>query len=306
MNFEKIVVYGAGSTGLIISAAIYNVLDSNYDLKIISRPKICEAISKNGLIVSGITEKEIKFKKRNLQSEIDFELVDSLLICTMKANSLIPSLKMIKDKITNSTAILLLQNGYGHYEKVSALFNDFSFDVQVYSGTMSIGATMLSEHKINYFGGGILVENGSYVRILEKLFLNSFINFEISANIQKDIFRKLIINSIVNPLTAIFYCTNDVIAAGSSEINYLKEGLLTEGLQVAKMMGYDLDLTMEKFNHFINSKNSSSMLQDIRNGKKSEVDFINGVIIKLAKQFKIETPANDFVYKSIEYLEDKE
>jgi 2-dehydropantoate 2-reductase len=49
----------------------------------------------------------------------------------------------------------------------------------------------------------------------------------------------------------------------------------------------------------------SSMLQDVRRNRQVEVDYINGVVIKLGKEYGIETPKNNWIYKEVKKLEPK-
>ena len=67
--------------------------------------------------------------------------------------------------------------------------------------------------------------------------------------------------------------------------------------------GFKIDLTIETINKFISSENISSMLQDHLKGKKSEIDYINGAICKLAKKHNLQVPVNTTITSIIKALE---
>ena len=95
----------------------------------------------------------------------------------------------------------------------------------------------------------------------------------------------MIINSIYNPLSVILRVRNQVIA--SQALNSIKEGLLKEGMAVARSEGVELEFDLETLNRIVSSRNITSMLQDYLKGKPTEIEFINGAIIRIAKKNKI-------------------
>ena len=293
---REITILGGGAIGSTIAAALS--IQSNLNLKLIARKNHIQVIKKKGLQVSGKISRKFQIQA---QEEINYSLHNSLLIVTVKATALQSSLKKIKKHIDNSTAILLLQNGYGILEE-ALLALDKTIDHQkIFIGISEIGATFLKSGQISFWGGEIKIANKFKNTPYFDIFTNTFIPLKFSSDIHNDIWYKLIINSLVNPLSVLLRTKNNIIA--DSRFNELKSALLKEGLAVAAAEGFKIDISMETINKFISSENISSMLQDHLKGKKSEIDYINGAIGRLAKKHNLQVPVNTTITSIIKALE---
>ena len=83
------------------------------------------------------------------------------------------------------------------------------------------------------------------------------------------------------------------------------EKVIDEVLEVAEKEGYPVprDKVIRTISRLKQYKNYSSMYQDVKKGKKTELDYITGAIIRIAKKHKIAVPYNEFLYDSIKFLE---
>jgi len=127
----------------------------------------------------------------------------------------------------------------------------------------------------------------------------------LSKDIKKEIWKKLVVNCLLNPLTALFRVKNNEI--GDRVLKPVRKKIIKECLEVAAAegvyfnRGFEKELD-EKMSFY---KNYSSMCQDIMKGRKTEIDFLNGKILELAKKHRLETPANEIIYYLIKFLEEK-
>ena len=293
---REITILGGGAIGSTIAAALS--IQSNLNLKLIARKNHIQVIKKKGLQVSGKISNNFHIQA---QEKIDYSLHDSLLIVTVKATDLQSSLKKVKRYIDNSTTILLLQNGYGILEEAFSALDKTVDHQKTFIGISEIGATFLNSGQISFWGGGIKIANKFQNTPYFDIFTNTFIPLKFSSDIHSDIWYKLIINSLVNPLSVLLKTKNNIIA--DNRFNDLKSALLKEGLAVAAAEGFKIDITVETINKFITSENISSMLQDHLKGKKSEIDFINGAICKLAQKHNLSIPVNMTITNTIKALE---
>ena len=137
----------------------------------------------------------------------------------------------------------------------------------------------------------------------------------------------MLINSALNPLSAIKGCSFKNLIETRESRELFKE-LYIEGYPIVKRKSKELKQKLGSFlgppnivnRIFKNQRLSdfvlkrvagkfgeveSSMLQDIRRNRQVEIDYINGVVIKLGKDYGIETPKNNWIYKEVKKLEPK-
>lgn len=123
-------------------------------------------------------------------------------------------------------------------------------------------------------------------------------------NILEKQWLKLAINCVINPITAINNIDNGKV--NSHEFHQLKYALINEVIAVAKTEDVKLE-EKELFNTITNvaqstATNCSSMRTDILKKQNTEIDFINGYIVKLGKLHNIPTPANTSMWQAVNLL----
>ena len=121
------------------------------------------------------------------------------------------------------------------------------------------------------------------------------------------IWGKLIANAAINPLGALLHCTNgETFERPSSKP--LFAALATEAGSVARALGVSLPFA-DPVAHAesvaqLTYQNRNSMLQDIENGRKTEIGAINGAVARLGAEHAVPTPVNQTVAGLIRALED--
>ncbi|MGC8544013.1 MAG: ketopantoate reductase family protein [Vulcanisaeta sp.] len=116
---------------------------------------------------------------------------------------------------------------------------------------------------------------------------------------------KVIINAAINPITTILRAKNGIIIEDPSA-KALAEAVVKEGATVAAKLG--LRLPKDPLEEMLSvasrtRENVSSMLQDVLNRRRTEVDYINGAIAKYGELVGIETPVNYVLWHLIKALE---
>ena len=107
--------------------------------------------------------------------------------------------------------------------------------------------------------------------------------------------KKLVVNSIINPLTALYNCKNGELLGGSVVGSDTIDRLVHEaGVIIRALPGLQMDESLrdifsdERLRGWVNevatatAENTSSMLQDVRAGRKTEIDYINGHLVQQA------------------------
>jgi len=127
-------------------------------------------------------------------------------------------------------------------------------------------------------------------------------------NIESALWSKLIINSAINPLGAVTKKKNGELIKDK----YLKRILIEltdESTRVSVAKG--IKLLYKDLRHrvvktcLLTGSNINSMLQDVLNGKKTEIENINGVIIAEAKKLNISVPFNELLYNLVKLISEK-
>ena len=127
------------------------------------------------------------------------------------------------------------------------------------------------------------------------MFNNSGIDTSFSSNIVTDIWVKAIVNSSINPLTAVFQCKNGYLL-DNLVLKGIVERVCYESTCIANAQGLNLS-SKEMFDKTVDvikktSDNYSSMLQSLIKDNRTEIDAINGRLIEIGKAFKVDTLLN--------------
>lgn len=288
----KTIILGAGGIGSLVGA----LLSNSNDVLLVGRESHVDEINKNGLEISGSINENFKVKA---STEIEDIEDNTLIILSTKVIDSEESINSIKDKVKKNNIILCLQNGLGSEYIVKNIV-----DCTVIRGIITAGTTFLEPGKVvcSNIGNIYLEKSGVSEKILE-IFNNSNLPTEVDEDIKDRIWKKTIVNCVMNPLTAIFKVKNgDLLKA-----IYLVKSVVHELVMVANKeeLNYDEKETFNTVMGIIkaSAENKSSMLQDILKRRKTEIDFLNGKIVELAEKHKIDVPVNKTLVNIIKFLE---
>jgi len=119
-------------------------------------------------------------------------------------------------------------------------------------------------------------------------------------------YRKLAGNACINPVTAIFNCRNGIVAEKGSEAHSLALRLIKEVRDVYAKVRPQMDVSrMEEQVMQLASDtggNISSMLADVRAGRDTEIDFINGYIVKMGRRAGMDVQENENIIKKVKEM----
>ncbi|MCV2526132.1 MAG: 2-dehydropantoate 2-reductase [Candidatus Lightella neohaematopini] len=227
----------------------------------------------------------------------------NLLIVTLKIGSIVYSLKQIINFINKNCIVLLIYNGLGIETKLSFIKQSLLIGV-TYHAVYKEKEIIYHNHKGLTVIGKInsATKNINYNFLIKKLNL-ALTNVIWCEDIYTFKLKKLAVNCVINPLTTIYNCKNgELLKYNKSIFSICKE--LSDILQYMGMFINTKDLIILVNNVINNTKNNiSSMLQDIRNNKYSEIDYINGYIIKYAKLYNLYVYENIKLFNMIKYKE---
>lgn len=294
-EYSNIVILGAGGVGSYIGAQ----LSQNTSVTLVSRGAYVDMVNNQGLKVSGKVNKRVK-----AVSVLEAIPQETLLIITTKAYDLREVIKKTRHLYRSDTTVLLLQNGLGNEEIAKEITGSH---VEIVRGLTSVGVEHLAPGKIEVkFTGETILPDTVTGRRIARLFTRSGLVTRLTANMRYEVWRKLVMNCVINPLTAILGIPNNLIA--SDTLKNIRDGIVDECVEVARMEGVKLNLDIKEDITGAAAKytNISSMYQDLLKGKKTEIDFLNGKICELGRKHDFATPVNDTVSAMIRFLEEKQ
>lgn len=295
---RRVVILGGGAIGSVLAAALAAVPGRGEPL-LVGRREHVQAIRERGLRVIGLRDEPFFLPACE---EVDFALDETLLIVTVKAVDLEAALLRLAPYLRPTTAVLLLQNGLGIRElALRALRGQAVPEKNVFIGIVAMGATFVAPGEVTSFGGNVRVEPAFAASPFFELLRGLPIQVEASRDIRRDLWTKLLVNSVINPLSVLLQARNRTVA--QERFDAMKAAILAEGIAVARAEGVELQVDAPFVNRFISSDNLTSMLQDFRRGRASEIDFINGAVVRLGREHGIATPVNEFVVALIQALE---
>ena len=228
-------------------------------------------------------------------------------------------MKMYKNLINNARRVIILQNGIGNEEIVKK----FCLKTKIMRMVTSNGALLSEPGKIIHTGSGItklgfpfvnddkveekeLKKINSDLLVLKEILNSAGLHTIISNNIIRESWEKIMINIGINAIGALTRLTNGELLK-SDRLKKLMGGAVEEALMIAKMKKIDLpekDYVNLMYQVALDtSGNKNSMLQDILQGKLTEIDFLNGKIVSYAKKLNIEVPINEVLISLIKGLE---
>lgn len=196
-----------------------------------------------------------------------------------------------------------LQNGWGHLETLTAVLGAR----RVTAGVTSEGASLLAPGVVHHAGRGVTYlghddENETQVATAAAWLQQAGFEVRLEANLAGLIWRKLVVSSAINPLTALLRLPNGELLQRPSARRLLR-ALAEETAAVALAAGIQLPpgdpAEWVEEVAAATALNRSSMLQDLERGTPTEIEAISGAIMRQAQAVHALAPLNQIVYELI-------
>ena len=290
----KIAIIGSGAMGSLYGGILAENGHEVYFIDVFKEH--VDAINSKGLcIVKDGEERYIKNVKAVVESS-SIGIVD-LAIVFVKSTITDIAVEGNKSILGKDTIVLTLQNGLGNIEKINKAV-DIS---QIVVGTSANGASFMEPGKIKHSGHGGTVlgeisgEKTERIKEIHRIMdLKELGNAKISENVMSLIWEKLIVNCGINPLTALTNLRNGELLE-NKESEEILENIVDEAIIVARKSNIKLSFDNANYCKEVcraTSGNTSSMLSDVLNNRKTEIMNINGAIVRIGEELGIDTPYN--------------
>lgn len=238
-----------------------------------------------------------------------------LVIVLVKSWATADSVRPLKSHLTRDAVVLTLQNGLGNASQLrSALLHD-GVRPHVWLGVTTQAALRTSPCCVTHTGEGITVigrkssEINSRLQQVAATLTRASIPTSAIDDIHRWVWRKLAVNAAINPVTALAGLPNRAVRE-NGDLQTACELLASEAAAVASARGLAVSSrqVMDAINDVAEAsgENHSSMLVDLENGMRTEIDAINGAIVKEAQRRGISVPANQLMVSLIRACETRQ
>ena len=270
-----------------------------------------KAIEDKGLRISGIWGERIFRDLLASTSVSDIKEKQDFIFVTTKSYDTPMVVRAVKHLLEDDGFIITMQNGIGNEDAAAEIVGQNRT-----MGAMAIfGATLVEPGhvKVTVYASecligevGIKTEKSKEIAaILSKAGIPTLP----SDDIIREKWMKAFYNIALNPLSAILSVPYGFLAE-HKETKDLMYRLLEEAFQIARVEGIALKFDLDSYFKFFLEKqlpptasHLSSMLQDIKKGKKTEIDYLNGFIVEKGKVHGIRTPFNETVTQIVKSME---
>lgn len=306
--FRRIAVFGAGSVGGYFGAMLAR---GGLDVTLITRPAAAAKILRDGLFIDSIHfQQAVKIKASADPSAVRGA---DLVLFTVKTLDTETAAQSLAPHLAPGAVVVSLQNGVENVARMRT-----AAGIDAVAAVVYVAASLPEPGRVKHAGRGDLVigvqregNPGAADRpeILAKIsttFKTAGIPCKISADIDADLWSKLVLNCAGNSVTAIAQCSYGAAAREPSS----REVMLAtarEAVTVARALGINLDAEEliargVKFAESMGAATSSTA-QDIARKRKTEVDALNGVIVRRGRELGIPTPVNSTLAALIKLIE---
>jgi 2-dehydropantoate 2-reductase len=297
----KILVMGAGAVGSVFGGLL---AESGQAVSLIGRESYMQAVRDNGLRISGIWGEHLIRNIRTYTSAKEIDKADfDVILLTTKSFDTEAAVKEVLPLVGPKTLIVSLQNGIGNIETITSLAGK----EHTLGGRVIFGIEFVApgHFKVTVIADKVLLGTVSKdvpkERIVElaATITRAGVPTDTTDDINKFVWLKVLYNCCLNAPTALL----DTIYGKLGEFEPTREimsAVISEVLAVAKSRGIDMGFpTVAAYEEVFYGKllpptyaHHSSTLQDLKSGKKTEIEALNGAIVRLGKEKGVPAPVN--------------
>ncbi len=298
----RIGIIGAGAMGCLFGACLSK---KNEVFLIDTNQKVVDTINAEGITVRDKNTETVCHPKAFTSSEA-LEPME-LVIVFVKTLYTLDALKTNLFLINPDTLVLSLQNGAGNDRDLA----HFIKEDRILIGTtehncLNMGPGRIQHNTNGVTNIGMIKADLDSLNKIKKVFTESYLDTKIYENIQEIIWNKLLINLSINSVTAVLGTKVGYLTKQKDAL-WLMKALVGEAIDVAIADGIAFDkaamlANIEKFAEK-HMEAITSMSQDVKNHRLTEIDHINGAVVKCAELYGVETPYNTFMVHLLHAME---
>jgi 2-dehydropantoate 2-reductase len=309
LRWPRFAVLGAGAVGCYFGGMLAR---AGAPVTLIGHPPHVEAITRHGLFFDGLHFQQYIPVSASTQASaaLDAEIV---LFCVKTLNTE-EAAKSLVPYLAPGATLISLQNGVDNVERIRSAAKIDAFAAVVY-----VAVAMTAPGQVKHSGRGELIlgdlpgrarEDGQRVGQLERiasLFERAGVPCPVSGNVEGELWVKMIINCAYNAVSALGRAHYQ--RAGNNRwARAVMVKATEEALEVARAAGVRLpeinmvETVLEISESLANA--TSSTAQDLARGKRTEIDSLNGYLVRRGAELGVATPVNQTLHALVKLLEE--
>ncbi|ANW02427.1 ketopantoate reductase family protein [Bradyrhizobium icense] len=292
----QVAVVGAGAVGCYYGGLL---LKAGHDVTFIGRQPHVDAINAHGLLLDTTSFRE-HLPARAATDTRALAAPDLVLVCVKSADTEQAG-RSLAGRLRPETSLLSLQNGVDNAQRLSAVVGHAVIPVVVY-----VGSEMAGPGHVRHHGGGDLAIGPSAASTaLAEMLRAAGIGVTIADDIDRTLWSKLIINCAFNALSAVAGISYGPMLQVEGTRDVVTSAV-REAISVARASG--VSIPDDFIDHILNiptmmPNQMSSTAQDLARGKPSEIDFLNGHVVRKGAELGIATPTNQALQVMVKLAE---
>lgn len=315
-------ILGVGNLGRLFAHALAKADHTTPITLLLHRESLVQEWEQAGckiqVTTDGVLDQTGTFNVELTAPEGQQDIIDNLIVTT-KAIKTVSAVSAIKHRLTSNSTILLTQNGMGTAEELTEqVFRDASSRPNYLACVTSHGVYSQGPFRSVHAGLasiaiGRVAQSTAPQYLIDKVVKSPVLSAREVTPPELLLLQlqKLVVNAMINPLTVIFNCRNGDLFNRNAIMRIMRL-LLREGSQVIESLP-ELQGSAKAASRFSEhtllsvvldvaektAKNTSSMLQDVRAGRDTEIDYINGYIVKRGISAGVDCSNNEKVVQMV-------
>jgi len=296
--FEPIAVLGAGAVGCYFGGLLAR---AGHDVTLIGRPPHVAALQRDGLLLETASGRA----RVAVRAATDAAAVRGarLVLCCVKSTDTAAAGRQLAPHLDPAAAVLSLQNGVDNAARLQEILGREVLPAVVYVATEMAGPGHVRHHG----RGELVLAPGAHGARLAELFSAAGIPARLSDDVTGALWAKLVLNCAFNALSAAVRMPYGRLFE-SPGVPPLMRIVVDECLAVARADGVtvpgDVWAEVERIARTMPAQFSSTA-QDLARGKPSEIDHLNGFILRRAEARALAVPANRALHTIVKLLEQR-
>ena len=318
----RYLIYGAGAVGLGLASFITK---TGQPVDIIARQENAAALRDGGIVRTGLFGSHVTppallraFTRIEDVGEVPYT---HIIFCT-KSYDLAEAAKNVASRhdlleriIDGRLSVVLTQNGWGNTDTCSAFFPDQRiFNARVITGFIRAAPNRvdITVHADAVTMGSLFGAHADSLEALCGAIREGGLPCRLTGEIERDLWANMLYHCALNPLGAIFGVPYGVLGEWDYT-RHIMESIVSEIFEVMESAGYRthwdspghyLKIFYEKLLPATAGQESST-LQDIRRQSRTEIEALNGAVVRLGEGLGIAVPVNAVVYRMLRFLEER-
>jgi 2-dehydropantoate 2-reductase len=295
----EVAVMGAGAVGCYYGGMLAR---AGHRVVLIGRPRHVDAIGRGGLRIETTSfDEHVRLAASTEASAVQGA---RLVLFCVKSTDTEAAGAQLRPHLAPDALVLCLQNGVDNADRLRTVLPAR----QVAAAVVYVASEMAGPGHVKHHGRGeLVIEPAGASAAVAQALIAAGVPTEISDNVRGALWLKLIINCAYNALSAVSQRPYGELVRGPGVMDVMRE-VVDECLAVAKADGVAVSgnahEAVGKIAQTMPSQYSSTA-QDLARGKTTEIDYLNGLVVRRGQALGIATPANRVLWSLVKLLESK-